>query len=422
MVTARLLDGSLDEVLHRIPARESTPPLYYLLAWVWSRPFGTGEVGLRSLSALLGTVTVPVAWLAARQLLAERGALVAAALVAVNPLLVWEGQEARAYALLALLGVASFGLFARCLGPRGGRRALIGWCVVSAAALATHYFAAFLVVPEAVWLLASRGRSAWGPVGGVALAGAALLPLALDQRGHGGADALISDSGSLGLRVRQVPKQWLVGFDAPLEGLLTLVCLVACGVGVWAAWRAERRALTVAGGVVAASLAIPLVLAVAGLDYLNARNCLAALPVAAIAVAAGTARRKGLAAAGVLVVVGVAVCVAVAVEPRYQRDDWRGAAEALGPARVERVILMRPAEPEALAYYLPGARPGASAAGATDVVVLALALREPGEPRAVPPIPAGPLGGRRTSTYGFERYPRRDAPDPLGDAVLLQVP
>src|SRR5207302_2742076 len=32
---------------------EQTPPLYYVLAWLWTRPFGTGEVGLRSLSALV---------------------------------------------------------------------------------------------------------------------------------------------------------------------------------------------------------------------------------------------------------------------------------------------------------------------------------------------------------------------------------
>ena len=38
------------------------PPLYYLLAWVWAEVSGLGAVGLRSLSALAGVATVPVAY------------------------------------------------------------------------------------------------------------------------------------------------------------------------------------------------------------------------------------------------------------------------------------------------------------------------------------------------------------------------
>jgi hypothetical protein len=54
-----VLDGSLDDALDTIPRTESSPPLYYVLAWGWTRPFGLGEVGVRSLSALLGTALVP---------------------------------------------------------------------------------------------------------------------------------------------------------------------------------------------------------------------------------------------------------------------------------------------------------------------------------------------------------------------------
>jgi mannosyltransferase len=95
-VTVGLVERDLGEMLERIPDSESTPPLYYLLAWGWTTLVGTGEVGLRSLSALLGTATVPVAYAAARTLVSRRAGLVAAALVAVNPFLVWYSQEGRA--------------------------------------------------------------------------------------------------------------------------------------------------------------------------------------------------------------------------------------------------------------------------------------------------------------------------------------
>src|SRR4051794_8387674 len=52
--------GMLDAVLNT----ETTPPLYFVLAWLWDKPFSSGEAGLRALSALLGTAAVPAAYLA----------------------------------------------------------------------------------------------------------------------------------------------------------------------------------------------------------------------------------------------------------------------------------------------------------------------------------------------------------------------
>ena len=62
LVTVSLLDRGLGDVLREVPRTEATPYLYYVVAWAWSSVFGLGEVGLRSLSALAGTLTVPVAF------------------------------------------------------------------------------------------------------------------------------------------------------------------------------------------------------------------------------------------------------------------------------------------------------------------------------------------------------------------------
>lgn len=134
LYTVWLVRMRLRDMLATIPESESTPPLYYLLAWVWAKLFGTGEVGLRSLSALLGTTTVPLAWLAARRLASPRTALVAAALAAVHPMLVWYSQEARSYALLIPLATLSFVLFLRAR-ERPGPGELGSWAAVSALAL-----------------------------------------------------------------------------------------------------------------------------------------------------------------------------------------------------------------------------------------------------------------------------------------------
>ena len=52
--TAQLVHFSPGKMLGLIPQTESTPPLYYCVAWVWARVFGYGEAGLRSLSAVAG--------------------------------------------------------------------------------------------------------------------------------------------------------------------------------------------------------------------------------------------------------------------------------------------------------------------------------------------------------------------------------
>src|SRR6188472_370676 len=137
LVTASLLDRSLGDVLGEIPRTEATPYLYYVVAWLWSSVFGLGEVGLRSLSALAGTATIPVAYGAGAVLVSRRAGIVAAALVAVNPFLVWYSQEARSYALLGLLGAATVLAFGHAL--RGSGRALVLWGALCALAIATHY-------------------------------------------------------------------------------------------------------------------------------------------------------------------------------------------------------------------------------------------------------------------------------------------
>ena len=112
--------------------------------------------------------------------------------MAVNPYLIWYSQEARSYALLVLLCVTTVYLLA-------ARRTAL-WAVAAIAALATHYFAGFVLVPEALWLIyRERTRTTALAIGAVALAGAALAPLALHQRASG-STTFISDFG-LGSRL-----------------------------------------------------------------------------------------------------------------------------------------------------------------------------------------------------------------------------
>ena len=361
-VTHQLVTRPFGSMLSAIPHSESTPPLYYVLAWPWVRVFGAGEAGLRSLSALLGVATIVLVAIAARRLAGDRAGLAAAALAATSPLLIWYSQEARAYALLVMLVAASLVCLQR---ERYG-----AWALTAVLALATHYFALFVIVPQAAWVLHREGRRALAPLVPVALAGAALLPLAIVQA-SGSRAAFISTS-SLGSRLAAVPKQFLIGYATPHATVLTVIAVVLA-VGLALGLRRRERPL-LALGVLAAG--VPALLALAGADYLITRNVLAALvPLVVVAGAAAVRSRAGPALVAGLCAVGVVAFVGVETSVAYQRDDWRGVARALGAAAVgPRALVVDPASgAPALELYAPSQTMATSAVLRTreiDVVLL----------------------------------------------------
>jgi mannosyltransferase len=395
-VTAQLVRESFGDMLSTIPDSESTPPLYYVLAWGWSQVFGGWEVGLRSLSALFGTATVPVAYAIGARVASERAGLAAAALVAVNPLLVWYSQEARAYALLVLLSACALLFFIRSL-EQWLSRDLAWWAVFAALSLATHYFAVFVIVPEAVWLLVAARRREQLPAAARAvalpvLAGAALLPLAVDQRSNEFADYI--DETSLATRIAQIPKQLFIGFDAPLELILVPVALGLAAFAIWLLWkpaRSDTRArLRAPARVALAGLALPLLVALVGVDYLLTRNVIAVVVPLAVLLAAGfVLDRGGVAALAGLCAISVAVVIAVALEPDYQRDDWRGVADEIGPTPRERAIVVSPFNGRIpLALYLPGTTRFPDTGGSVDdIYAVGLAENAGGQEGEPPKLP-----------------------------------
>ena len=187
--TVDLVHRSLGHMLTGIGNLESTPPLYYLLSWLWIQVVPSTEIGMRALPALCGVALVPITYLIAREVASARTAAIAAGLVACNPFLVWYSQEARSYSLLTLLSATTLLLLLRAL-RRPSARLYACWALVAALALATHYFAGFIALPEALILLRARPRrrATWLAIGFVGLAGGLLLPLALQQQAHGHAN------------------------------------------------------------------------------------------------------------------------------------------------------------------------------------------------------------------------------------------
>lgn len=422
--TVDVLRHPLGELLGAIRDQESTPPLYYLLAWGWTQVLGDGEGALRSLSALFGLATVPVAAALGWRFGGARAGLVAAGLVATNPLLVWFSQEARAYALLVLLAGLSVLLLLRALDDPAPRR-LLAWGACVAAALASHFFAVFLVAGEAVSLLVAlrADRRALATTAALpAVVSLALLPLALDQRSAGRAGFIGEES--IGTRILQVPKQLLVGYDAPGEllggvvaGLLVLLA--------FAGLRGAGRELRTLATVVAAAVLVPLLLVAVGDDYFVTRNLLAIAVPVLVLLAVGFAllpRPVGIGAALALTVVGATITVAVQTQGEYQREDWRDATAAIGREATGRgrVVLVLPGSGRvAVEHYLPGARLASEPVVVDQAAVVAASgARQVGRHRDVvlpPALPGFAAGAvRREDSWAVAGFTAVDA---VGAAV-----
>jgi mannosyltransferase len=431
--TMILVHRGFSGMLSHLPSSESTPPLYYVLVWGWTKVFGAGPLGFRSFSALIGTLTIPVLYLAGREI-SPRAGLWAAALAAVNPAMYYYSQEARAYGLLILFCAMAFVLWQRALRTPDGRRLAL-WGGVSVLALLTHYFAAFLFLPEAVVLVSRLGwRRVWAPIGAVALAGIALAPLAISQRSDGKASWI--EAASLSSRAGETVKQFLVGLYGPLEILTAVLAgLLAGGALVLLLRHGEERERGVARDaaiVGATGLALPLLLAVTHLvDVFDGRNVIAAWVPCAVIVAAGLGARRAPRAGALLgtalCALSLAVIVAVDLLPAYQRDDWRGAASAIPASASARVIVGEQYSAAPLSIYLGTLKSvSATHVAARELDFVALRIKRTGRSPLPAVVPTKPPAGfqlaavHRAEAFAVSRFVAR-RPVTVSTAALRRL-
>ena len=411
---AHELNLSFGALLSSLTSHETNPPLYFVLGWIWARVFGTGEAGLRSLSVLAGTAIIPLAYLCGRELVSRRAGLVAAALATLSPFMVWYSQEAREYMLLAALTAASFLYFARAL-HNPSRANVFWWAMCSALAVLTHFFAGFLVAPEALWLLCVvRSRAILLAAGAVALVQAALLPLLASQ--STGSLLGFIHAAPLSIRIQQVPVAFGLGqlYQSSLvtDGLLGAAILVGVLIVllVIGATAQQLRGAGIAAAIAAAVLLVPLLLALVGKDYYIPRALIPAwIPLAVVIGAACTTDRGRLPGAALAVVLLAAFVYAQSRIERnfqYQRPNWRGVASSLGTARGQRAIVAYGGglATDPLMLYLPRVPwngPGAGPTEVSEVDVVGSVWQRPRDP-----LPAGTalIGSRSVDGFLVERF------------------
>ncbi|GAB4472286.1 MAG: hypothetical protein Kow00124_10140 [Anaerolineae bacterium] len=395
--SAALAARSLPEIV-RGAAADIHPPGYYVLLAGWTRLVGASEFALRALSLLFSTLTAAVMMRLGRRLFGSAVGLLAGLLTAIHPLQVYYAQEARMYALLALLSALSIWLTAEVLAlpgemaagrfsPRRAAPVVIGYVLVHAAGLYTHFSYPFVILAESLvfllWLarrsMKLHGLAVWGLLQVVSLLlFLPWLPTAIRQ-------VMGWPRGVM----EQVPPLTIAavtayGITFPVEqaagALIPLAILAVVGVFPPAGGAAQRRGHLRfderAGLVLSWLLVLPL--ALVAVRAMTAANLKFLLPPAlALCLLAarglvigwgigaplpGLAGQRGPLMRGVVLVLalvgGLPWVMGLAnlyTNPAYARDDYRAlAARIMAEAGPEAgVVLVAPNQREVFTYYYP---------------------------------------------------------------------
>jgi hypothetical protein len=145
------------------------PPLHIVLLHFWSYLFGGSEVAARSLSVVLSVAFLLVSWRLLRRFLSHWRALGALALLALSPLFVLYGQQARPYSLITLLAALNLLAFLRFLDGGERRGPGLAWAASSAALLYAQYMGILLIAVALIYGLVVRPLRARQIVGYAAL-------------------------------------------------------------------------------------------------------------------------------------------------------------------------------------------------------------------------------------------------------------
>ncbi|MEQ1891197.1 MAG: glycosyltransferase family 39 protein [Planctomycetota bacterium] len=163
-------------VLRAVRLSDTSPPLYYLVLWAWTRVLGTSDLALRGLSLALGLGAFPFLLALARRMGGRRAVLPAGLFLALSPPAVYYGTEGRMYSLLWLCVLACAWATLR-LRFRPDRTSYAVFAASAAAGFLTHYFFLFVFVPLCAWLWWRPGRAGRARfAGAIGLVVLALLP------------------------------------------------------------------------------------------------------------------------------------------------------------------------------------------------------------------------------------------------------
>jgi hypothetical protein len=143
---------SLGDMLSLVSSdAEVSPPLSFIASWLFAK-LGSAPELIRLPSLIAGVLTIPLTFLVGRRAMNDVVGLIAAAIVALSPFMVYFSTEARGYALAIVFLVASTLALLHAIDSRG-RGWWAAYAAFAALAMYSHYTAVFPLLAQFLWVL-----------------------------------------------------------------------------------------------------------------------------------------------------------------------------------------------------------------------------------------------------------------------------
>lgn len=325
------------------PIGDFHPPLYFTLLWCWTHLFGSLEPTVRLLSVLFGIGTIYINYLLIKSLFNKKAALIAAFLLAINPLHIYYSQEARMYALETFTVSLSFYFLTKYL--QGNK--LLWWVYIGSLVLVLYsdYLPYLIILAQLIFVFIWFRKKIKSIFLAQIIASTTLvlwIPIFIQQISQGvhAASVLPGWSNVVGGTVMKELAltfvKFFIGrtnFDSKLlyAGVIVL-CLVLSGVSFKnlivkkLSWQKGMLALWFGVpliGVSLISLIIPVFSYFRMLFLLPAFIGLLGLYLATLP------KKKSLLLGSVVFGLCIISTVRYLTNPKFQREDWRGSVQAL---------------------------------------------------------------------------------------------
>jgi hypothetical protein len=149
-VGRKSIPGLLDTVLDQ----RGGAPLHFLLAWIVAHA-GGGLVGLRLVSAIFATATIPVVALLGARIAGRATALAATVLCSASWMLLFHGVYGRMYSLFLFTSALSF-LALLNASEKRTRKAWVLWALTMLLCVSAHPYGALVLASQGVYVVLMR--------------------------------------------------------------------------------------------------------------------------------------------------------------------------------------------------------------------------------------------------------------------------
>ncbi len=315
------------------------PPGFFIILWIWTKVAGISEIAVRVPSIIFGVLTIYIIFLIGKKIHSKSLGLLAATLLAVNPLHIYYSQEARMYALAAL--AVSFNIFLLIKYIKGEKMNLLFLIFSNLLVLASDYVAYFIFPAQLAFLLLIRKKALlkkWFLAFIIAtLIGIWWLPIFFAQLDVGAAASANLPTwkfvaGSFDFKTLPLTfVKFIIGRISLADKIIYgAVMLPICTLFAYLLYRGVKslnnlhRKLLISWIIVPLSLATVISLVIPVYNYFRV---LFVLPAFIILIALGIFSFKSklkYAFLAAVLVIQIFSALVYLFNPSFQRDDWKG--------------------------------------------------------------------------------------------------